>query len=367
MKPFLFHLPTEILFGRGRIKEFGVRLDPKFERILIVTDKNVALKSPAVDAVRFELRPRQVELYQDVVENPAFENIEDGARMARDLRAEIIIGVGGGSAMDAAKGIALLTANDKGLGAYLNGERPENPALPVVCVPTTSGSGSEVTPYAVFTDVKNRNKVGYANSSLFPIWSVVDPELTYTMPEPVIIHTGLDALTHALESFLSTQAFWMNDILALHVIDIVLWNLKQAVGRDPEAMTKLSYASTLAGINITLSGTILLHIMGYCLTTFHGLPHGRANAALLPRFLDFMRKRSKAINKVEKVDEQFKPFGGAREFVESFGVSTQLSSYGVIEEEIGEFVKRVIVKSDVQITPASVTEQDIFEIYRSAL
>jgi alcohol dehydrogenase class IV len=367
MKPFLFHLPTEVLFGRGRIKEFGARLDPKFERILIATDKNVALKSPAVDAVLAELQPRQVWLFQDIVENPTFENIEEGARFARDLRAEIIIGVGGGSPMDAAKGIALLAANGKDLSAYLSGEKPENPPLPVVCVPTTSGTGSEVTPYAIFTDVENRNKVGYANSSLFPILSIVDPELTSTMPEPVIIHTGLDALTHALESFLSIQAFWMNDILALHVIDVVLWNLKQAVRKDPEAMTKLSYASMLAGINITHGGTILLHIMGYCLTTFHGLPHGKANAALLPHVLDFMRKHSTVKEKVRKLDEIFEPFGGARQFIESFGVSTRLSSYGVSEEELGEFVKRVIVKSDVKITPAPVTEQDIFQIYRSAL
>jgi len=367
MKPFTFHLPTKIIFGKGRIAELGSSLDPQFRRILIVTDENVAAKSPAVRAVAAQLKNRQISLFQNVAENPTFSNIQEGCRLAREARTELVVGVGGGSAMDAAKGISFLAANPAEEHRLRSGEIPGKRPLPIVCVPTTSGTGSEVTPYAVFTDTENHNKIGYSNPALFPFLSVIDPEMTYTMPEPVIVNTGLDALTHALESFLSEQTFWLNDILALHVIDIILWNLKRAVQRNSEAMDKLSYASLSAGINITHGGTILLHIMGYCLTVFHGLPHGKANAVLLPSFLDFMMAKSSAKEKVRKTNEFFEPFGGVREFIEGLGISTHLSSYGIREEEFGTFVKKVIVKSDVKITPAPVGEQDIFDIYHSAL
>ena len=367
MNPFKFHLPTEIVFGRRRISDLGERLDPGFERIMIVTDRNIAEKSLVLDAVVSKLRSRRVSVFMDVEENPSFASVERGARTARESEAQLVIGVGGGSPMDAAKGIALRTANRHDIRVLVQGLKPENPPLPVVCVPTTSGTGSEVTPYAVFTDVENRNKVGYANPALFPILAVVDPEMTYSMPAAVVVDTGLDALTHALESYLSTEAFPLNDGLALRAVDIILANLGKAAQKDLEAMDQMSYASMLAGINISLGGTILLHIMGYCLTAFYGVPHGRANAALLPSVLDYLRDKSTVKNRIRSIDERFEAFDGIRDFIGSLGIPTRISDFGITEDDLPEFVKRVIVKGDVKITPAPVTEQDIFDIYRAAL
>ena len=367
MTPFKFHLPTEIVFGRKRISELGDRLDPRFERIMIVTDRNIAEKTPIMEAVVSKLRSRRVSVFSDVEENPGFAGIERGARMAREAETELVIGIGGGSPMDAAKGIALRAANRAEISVLVQRGELDHPPLPVVCVPTTSGTGSEVTPYAVFTDVGQRNKIGYANPAIFPRLAVVDPETTYSMPKAVIINTGLDALTHALESYLSTETFPLNDGLALQAVDIILANVGKAAQKDREAMDQMSYASMVAGINITLAGTILLHIMGYCLTTFYGIPHGRANAALLPAVLDYLRAKSTVKDRIRSIDERFDPFGGVRRFIERLGIPTRISDFGIKEENLPGFVKKVIVKGDIKITPAPVTAQDIYDVYRSAL
>lgn len=367
MKPFNFYLPTKIIFGHKRIKELAFLLPTKISRILIVTDKNIANNTPILENVRLHLDKYQIFYFQDVKENPDFANVEDGARIAREIEAEFIIGVGGGSSMDAAKGIALLAVNDLSLRDYVKGKPVLNSPLPVICIPTTAGSGSEVTPYTVFTDVENWNKIGYVNPELFPVVSIVDPELTYSMPETIAINTGLDALTHALESYLSTESSVINDNLAVKIIEAVLKNIHAASKKNQTAMDTMAYNAMLAGIAIAHSGTILPHIMGYCLTVYHKVPHGRASAALLPAVLDFLQDHSTAKNKVIRLGKMFVPYGGVRNFIEELGVPTRLSSYGVHGEELDNYARKVITKNDIRITPATITIRDVLHIYQSAL
>ena len=367
LEPFNFFLPTKLIFGRKKIRELNSVLPAGLDRILVVTDRNVAARTPALEYCRSQLGGRQFELFQDVRENPDFSNVEDGGRLAKKIRAELVIGIGGGSVMDAAKGIALLAVNHLDLRRVLKGESPLNPALPVICIPTTSGSGSETTPYAVFTDLDAQTKIGYANPMLFPAASILDPELTYSMPEALVVSSGLDALTHAVESYLSTTGFFLNDILALHVVETVVANLETASRKNVDAMDLMAYSAMLGGIVITHGGTILPHIMGYCLTLYHGVPHGMACAAMLPAVLDFLRERSPQKDKLAKLDELFASVGGTRTFIECLGVSTRLASYGVHAGELENFVQKVIVKSDIQITPAPVSGTDILAIFQSAL
>lgn len=367
MHSFNFYFPTKIFFGCGKIANLNSVVPSNIIRILIVTDNNVANHTSILEMVQSYLGNRQISLFKKVRENPDFCNVEDGGRIARDAGVELIIGIGGGSSMDAAKGIALLATNKLNLREYLMGQPLLNAPLPVVCIPTTSGSGSEATPYAVFTDIEGNNKIGYSNQAMFPLASIVDPELTYSMPENVIISTGLDALTHAVESYLSTDSFLISDVLALHIIKSVLANLKSASLKDRMAMEIMSYNAMLAGIVITNVGTILPHIMGYCITVYHGIAHGRASAVLLPAVLDFLRCYSTAKDKIRRLDEIFVHYGGIRNFIEDLGVSTKLSSYGVRLDELKTFAQNVIVKRDIIVTPAPVNFQDILNIYQSAL
>lgn len=367
MRDFTFHLPTRVIFGKDRIHELHKHINPEFKRILVVTETNILTRSGAVDKILDQLKDKSVTLFTDVEENPSFQVIEKGKTMARETDAQLVIGVGGGSPMDVAKGIAVLSTNNGDMRNFMKGEPLREDPLPSICIPTTSGTGSEVTPYAVFTDEDAETKGGYAHPSIFPIVSIVDPALTYSMPESVVVNTGLDVLTHSIEAYLSTESFALNDVIALESINIVLKHLKGATVKSQAAMDEMAYASMLGGIAITHGGTILLHSMGYPLTVYHGIPHGRANAVLLPEFMRFMREKSTVESKVQFLESLFSEYGGIKEYVNSLGVSTELSSYGAVKEEIRTFVKKVIVKDDVKITPAKVTEDVIAGIYQDAL
>ena len=367
MQDFDFHMPTRVLFGEGRIEELESNIAPRFKRILIVTEKNVARLSGAVEAALAQLSSREFTVFTDVEENPPFSVLESGRKLGVESGVQMVIGIGGGSAMDAAKGIAVLASNEGHMEDFMDGHPLTHDPLPVVCIPTTSGTGSEVTPYAVFTDREKKTKGGFTHPKLFPVLSVVDPTFTYSMPERIIVGTGLDALTHAIEAALSTLASPMSDMIAIESIQTVLKSLKKASQKDEQAMGEMAYASMLAGIAITHGGTILLHIMGYPLTVFHGIHHGTANAILLPAFMNYMKTESRIPRKVERIECLFNSFGGVEAFVTDLGVSTRLSDYGITESEIEQFAGKVIVKGDIEITPADVTEEAIAGIYRSMM
>jgi len=367
VKSFDFHLPTKILFGRGRVRDIGTHIPAQARRVLVVTDRGVATRTPALGVVRRGLEGHDILVFDGVEENPSLATVEEGAKMARHFGAQLVIGLGGGSPMDAAKGIALSAAHDGTLGGLLAGDPPTRPSLPVIAVPTTSGTGSEVTPYAVFTDPQAGNKIGFGHPSIFPVVAIVDPDLAAGMPEDVALNTGLDVLAHALEAYLSTIATPLSDTLALDAAAVVLTHLGPAVGKVPGSIDMMAYAAMIAGVAITHGSTILPHIMGYPLTFSRGVPHGRASAVLLAPVLDFLRLAGRVPERIQAIDGLFAPHEGILRFLGGLGVQTRLSEYGVREDEILAFARKTIVKGDVRITPAKVTVEDLAAIYRSAL
>jgi alcohol dehydrogenase len=365
MKDYNFYIPTRIVFGQKTINKINSFIPKETSKVLIVTDNAIAEKTDIISKVKKVLNFDYV-IYQDTEENPSFKNVERGADIAKKNNVDFIIGVGGGSSMDAAKGIAILATNKGTLAEYISGKEIENAPLPIICIPTSSGTGSEVTPYAVFTDPDQEIKTAIAHDKIFPQTSIIDPELTYSMPEQVTVNTGLDALTHSIEAFLSTESFELNDQLAIQSIKIIIENLGNAAKGKHEAMDKMAHASMLGGIAIAHASTILPHIMGYPLTVFHNIPHGKANAIILPAFLNYMKKNSTAKEKVEIILNLFEKVDGVEKFINDLGVSTKLSDYGINKTEFEQFAKKTIVKGDVNITPAKLTEKSIVSIYEAA-
>jgi len=362
-----FHCPPRVLFGRGRIRELEGLLEPGEESVLVVTDPGLKEHGGAVDAVRRALSDREIILFDRVEANPPFEVVERGRELARKSGADVVIGLGGGSPMDAAKGIAALAVNPGELREYMAGRALEAAPLPVIAVPTTSGTGSEVTPYAVFTDRGQGAKGALAHPGLFPRAALIDPELTWSMPRPVRIDTGLDAISHAIEAFVSLDSSPLSDLYAREGVRLGIEHLPGASGGRKEDMDRMAWAAMLGGVAIAQASTVLLHIMGYPLTVFHGVSHGRANAALLPVFMEFLRRSAESADKAAELDAMFERVGGAEGFVRGLGVSTRLADYGVTAAEIDGFVGKVIVKGDVAITPGDVTAEVIAGLYRSAL
>ncbi|HPW19049.1 MAG TPA: iron-containing alcohol dehydrogenase [Candidatus Aminicenantes bacterium] len=367
MDAFDFHLPTRIVFGRGRAAGLGGLLPAGAEKVLVVTDGTIARKTPILRRVVDALAGREVAVYDRVEENPSVETAEEAGREARRLGAGLVVGLGGGSPMDAAKGAALLAANPGPLREYLAGKRPTAAPLPVVAVPTTSGTGSETTPFAVFTDRAAGQKTGYGNPGIFPALALIDPELSASMPAPVVVDTGLDVLAHGVEAYLSTASFPLNDALALEAVGVAVAELPRAAKKEPEAMDRMAAAAAAAGAAIAHASTILPHIMGYPLTLHHGVPHGRASAVMLVHVLAALRESSSCPRKVETVTRVFEARGGLEGFLRELGVSARLSDYGVRDDEIGLFAAKTILKGDVRITPAAVTVESLERIYRSGL
>lgn len=367
MQAFVFNIPTKVIFGLGSIDKLSKEIPSNVQSILIVTDENLNKNTNIVRQIETLLFDFKICIFDQIAENPLIESVDEGVAFAIKNEVDFILGIGGGSSMDAAKGIALASTNDKSFKSILNGDVPKSPALPLICIPTTSGTGSEVTPYAVFTDQADESKKGYAHQSIFPIVSIIDPELTYSMPENVRINTGLDVLSHAVEAYLSLDSNFLNDQIALESIKLVTENIVFSLKGDKSAIASMAYASILAGIAITHASTILPHIMGYPLTVYHQIPHGKASILCLPAFLDFLLTESVAVEKVKQLQSILESAGGLKNFLSKLKISTQLKDYGISESEIELFVEKTICKGDIEITPGNITREKIRKIYLNSM
>ena len=282
-----FDLPTEVFFGEGCSSEAGQCTSRHGRKALLVTGRSSARSSGALARVLPSLEAAGVEvsIFDAVEPNPTTKTVSDGAAHAKNYKADVIVGIGGGSPLDAAKGIAILATNDGPPQKYF-GEEPSNEPLPVIAVPTTSGTGSEVTPYAIITDISGdiEAKRTMRSLSIFPKAALVDPELTYSMPPTVTADTGMDALSHAVEGCLCTKRSIATNFIAMESIRLILRHLRQAydMPRDADARSGMCHAALLAGTVISQTGTELIHSMGYRLTLRYGVPHGRANAMVMP-------------------------------------------------------------------------------------
>lgn len=274
-------LPTEILFAEGAFGRLPHAAHRLGSRPLLVTGKHFARQSGLIDRA-LSLCPN-AEVFDGVEENPAAATCEAGASRCTEARCDVIIGLGGGSAIDAAKAIAVLATNPGRCLDYTGREKFSAPPLPILAIPTTAGTGSEVTPYAVISDSENRRKRTIAGAALFPRIALLDPQLTWSLPQSVTLASGLDALSQAIEGYYSVQATPITDTLALEACRLIRHWLPYAVAaRDfTEARAAMLHASLLAGIVIAHTGTTLVHGMGYYYTMEHGIPHGIANALLL--------------------------------------------------------------------------------------
>ncbi len=367
MTHFTYYNPTKIQLGRGQINQLARECPADAaERIMLVCDPDGARLSGALDAVCGQLSDRELILFDQVMENPSYELIDQGAELARSQSIELLVGIGGGSAMDAAKGIALASQQPKPIRAYMEGLELDALPLPIICVPTTVGTGSEVTPFAVFSDLKKEIKVGYESDHIFPTLAIIDPRFCDSLPQPLVISTGLDALTHAIEAYLSTHNNPIADTLALEALTLTVTNLKAASRKESQALDRMAYAAMLSGLAISQKSTILLHILAYPLTHYHHMQHGLANAMLLPAVLDFLKKEGECQNKLQRIEEQFNAHGGVRAFLEGLGLKLSLKTLGVSEDSFPHYADQTLVKGDIAITPAKINKEKLIGIYRSA-
>lgn len=281
MNSYRYHMPTAIHFGIGAADTVAAHCRGWGGKPLVVTGRGSARASGLLDRVLKQFA--RAEVFEGVPENPDTVTCEEGAAVCRAAQCDWVIALGGGSPMDAAKVIALLARNPGNCVDYFAAQTRAHPALPIAAVPTTAGTGSEVTPYAVLVDTAQHAKRTIRGDDLFPRAAFLDPTATTGMPPTVTAATGLDALSQAMEGLLSKQATPIGDALALDACRMIAQWLPRAVrqGGDLDARGAMLHTAMLSGCIIAQSGTTLVHGMGYYFTLNFGLPHGLANALLL--------------------------------------------------------------------------------------
>ena len=287
----IFRFPVQTVFGDACVEELKTFVSNFGKHALLVTGAGSTRNLSAVETVQKVLAAESIGCthFFEVEQDPSVETVEAGAAAAGESGCDFVIGLGGGSPLDAAKIIAARLTNQgpvtdwDGVGAIRNRARP------IICIPTTSGTGSEATSVAVITDRKKKQKMSILSQNIYPTLSLVDPLLTSSMSPELTAATALDALAHAVESYVSRRAWAPTQGLSYRAVQLIMANLERACadGEDLEARRNLSLASMIAGIAFTNAGLGITHAMAHVLGSFYRVPHGTACAILLPHVMEF--------------------------------------------------------------------------------
>ncbi len=291
MKTFSFTGAGKIVFGRGAFETLGDQIkDLKCSRPLVVLDRNLAAMG-WLERVAQVLDKAGVAFsaVTDVAAEPPLEAADEAAAVAIRDGCDLVVGIGGGSALDVGKAVAVLAANRGRAEDYLGLNRVPGPGLPKVMIPTTAGTGSEVTFTSVFLRRKLKKKEGMNSPYLYPELALLDPLLTLSLPPNLTATTGLDALCHAIESYTSVNASPISELLSLEAIDLIGTNLRGAVhdGTNIDAREQMLLGSLYAGLGLANAGVTAVHSLSYPLGGRYGIPHGLANTILLPSVMAF--------------------------------------------------------------------------------
>ena len=303
---YKFFMPAISLMGADCLKDAGDQVgELGFKKALIVTDK-VLGQIGIVKKVTDVLDNKSIEyaIYDETKPNPTVKNVNDGLALLKEKECDFVISLGGGSAHDCAKGIALLATNGGEIKDYEGVDKSKKPQLPMVGINTTAGTGSEITLFAIITDEERHIKMALVDKHLTPIIAVNDPMLMLAMPKSLTAATGMDALTHAIEAYVSTSATPITDACAEKAIELISNYLVNAVenGQDVEARDMMAYAEYLAGMAFNNASLGYVHAMAHQLGGFYNLPHGVCNAILLPHVQEYNKATSASrLAKIAKI------------------------------------------------------------------
>ncbi len=286
-----FHVPTRIFFGPGIITELKGLVENSFgkSRTVLVTDRGI-VEAGIAERVLSQLPG--IQIFDRVEQNPKHGTINEAGDWVRNIKPDVIIGLGGGSALDAAKAIALLRTNSGKIEDYEGREKYTLPPLPVIAIPTTCGTGSEVTWVSVVTHTGRRFKMSIKGPAMYPEVALVDPDLLVTLPQDLIASTGMDALTHAVEAYTVKGANFITDIFARKAQELIFDSLERAyrdIKEDTEARGKILLGSTLAGMAFGNSDVGAVHCLSEAVGSLYDTPHGVANSVFLPYVMEYNR------------------------------------------------------------------------------
>lgn len=360
---FQYFVPVHIVSGENCVRDHAEIMKPLGRQALIVTGKSSA-KNGALDDIAFALNQngQKYAIYDAVPNNPTVRSVEEGAALARSIAADFIVAVGGGSPMDAAKAIAMLARQEAKEGIFTH--KITEDVLPMVHIPTTAGTGSEVTPYSIITNDEKQTKTSIAAPALFPRVAFLDGKYMLDLPQSTTVNTALDAVSHAVEGMLSVRAGVMSDMFAKESLRIIFSEYEALLSGKYSLQSRqnLLYGAMLAGMVIANTGTSPVHGMGYSLTYFHGVPHGRANGLLLPQFLKLC-----LVKQPERTKEIYAALGMDTDSFEH-AVSMLLGKREQYDDAIlRDYAYRASLNKNVKNCLAYFTEEDLYAVLKSSV
>jgi len=374
---FNYNLPINILFGRGRIKEVGIEVAKYGKKALIVTGRSSTKKSGLLDKAVNLLKEAQIkyEIFDKVEQNPLTTTVYEGIDVIKETGCDVVLGIGGGSIMDAAKSIAFSAKNSGDISQYIFGIKQGTEAFPIVLVPTTCGTGSEGNCFSVLTNPETKDKKSLRTNSIIAKVSIIDPELMTTMPKNILASVGFDALAHNMEAYISKIGQPLTDMKAFYGIKLLAENLTK-VYNDPtdlEAWENISLASTLGGMVIGVAGVTAPHGMEHPASGLHDIVHGKGLAALTPIIVEKSWSSAK-----EKYSDISKLLGGTGakdcaeaiiEFLKKIDLKVSLGELGIVEKDVEWMAENCMKVSKPSIInhPREFSLEEIKEIYYKSL
>ncbi|MBN9094531.1 L-threonine dehydrogenase [Pandoraea pnomenusa] len=377
-----FFIPAVNMMGVGSLDEAIAALRQyQFRRALIVTDAGLA-RAGVADKVAGLLAREDIQsvVFDGAKPNPTVSNVEAGLATLREHQCDFVISLGGGSPHDCAKGIALCATNGGHIADYEGVDQSKKPQLPLVAINTTAGTASEMTRFCIITDEKRHVKMAIVDRNVTPLLSVNDPALMVAMPQGLTAATGMDALTHATEAYVSTAATPITDACALKAVTLISQNLRRAVshGDDMAARENMAYAQFLAGMAFNNASLGYVHAMAHQLGGFYDLPHGVCNAVLLPHVEEFnasvsaARLRDIAQAMGEKVDGLSAEEGAKaaiaaiRRLSKDIGIPAGLEALGAKTSDIPTLAANAMQDACGLTNPRRAEQAEIEEIFRRA-
>lgn len=371
------------IFGKGSLGEIGKECrELGSSKVLLVMDNSLAKTDVQEKALEILKKDRiKVFSYNEVTPEPDPAIADAGAAIVKNEKIGCVIGIGGGSTMDVAKAIGALAKNEGKAADYIGLNKVKKAGLPTIMVPTTSGTGSETTFTAVFTMRDTKTKGGINSPFLYPHTAILDPELTLGLPPYPTAYTGMDALIHAIESFTSLKAHTVSEAISLRAIEIISENLREAVfnGSNMDCREKMMMGSYMAGQGLAMSGVTAVHALSYPMGSLFGIPHGVANACLLPYVLEYnypgniekfcqvalaMGQDAEGLSSRELASLAAE---AAFDLAEDIGTPLTLKELNIPEDAIPDLVKGAMkIAVPIANNPRPMNEEIAEEIYRQA-
>ncbi|ADD68701.1 iron-containing alcohol dehydrogenase [Denitrovibrio acetiphilus DSM 12809] len=360
MSQFSFHSPVKAFFGFNAIENLHTLLKP-YKRVCVVSGRTSIDKAGFKKYLDMYFKTKEIFYFSEIEENPSINTVIKGGKFAREKKADVVIGFGGGSPLDASKAIAAFATNNKGFYELLSQDELDNEPLPLIAVPATCGTGSEMNNYAIITDTEKMDKVNFAKDNTFPKYAVIDPVFLRSLDKKIIYATAFDALSHGMEGFVSTRANPFSDSMAVTSMEIIMATFADgAIATSDETLLNFLYGSTLAGVTILHTATTLMHALGYWLTNEKGIHHGTANAILMPYYLEMLR-----LKKVERYDAlaaiMQKHSFDIQKWQSELGYDVSLKEI-ISESEIEAMVDYALEKKNVEYMPFKVDKSFVMDV-----